>query len=338
MDKKEKIKYELDPFNRLIAKKTGNKSEVRAFREVIDGTFKVDKNNTLKYHAKIPGEIGSEFPHQIKLNGQWSLTKDHKLLFTLNKRGRGVGDQLTFESEILDVKKNSLVFVVTTRSRNNIVKTYILDLRGKWQADKNNCLTFGVKREGGKHDLLTFDGKWEINKNHQLIYKYVTGSLVRKEKQLRTLTFKGHWEINDKTHITYLVENQSDSSFKFRAGIGIFKDKSISYEVGIGRAKGKVPVKQTVILYGNWKIKGRGKLVFEVEYEKGKLYAIAFNAEAKLTDKNSVKFKLKNELNQRLGAEIELTRGILKGNGELFIRCLASRKEKAVSLGVGFRW
>jgi len=334
----ERIKYELDPFNRLIAKKTGDKSQVRAFRKVIDGTFKIDKNNTLKYHAKIPSKIGSQLPHQIKLNGQWSLTKDHKLCLTLNKRGRGVSDQLTFESQILDVKKNSIVFAITTRSKNNITKTYILDLKGKWQADKNNRLTFGVKREGGKHNLLTFDGKWETNKNHQLIYKYVTGKLVRKEKQLRTLTFKGHWEINDKTHITYLVGHRSDSVLKFKTGVGIFKDKSISYEVGVGLSKGKVPVKQTVTLYGNWKIKGRGKLVFEVEYEKGKLYAISFNAEAKLTDKNSVKFKLKNELNQNLGAQIELIRSILKGNGEVFIRFLGSRKEKTVLIGAGVRW
>ena len=338
MDKKEKIKYELDPFNRLIVERTGDKSEVRTFRKVIEGTFKLDKNSKLKYHVKLPSELGTELPHQIKLNGQWSLTKDHKLRLTLNKRGRGVNDQLTFKSEILIAKKNSLVFAISTRSKNDITQTYALILKGQWQADKNNRLTFGVKREGRRYDLLTFDGKWEINKNHQLIYKYVTGKLIRKKKQLRTITFRGHWEISDKTHITYLIDHKSDSSLKFKTGLGIFKDKYISYEVGIGLSEAKNPVKQRVSLYGNWKIKGRGKLIFEVEYEKGKLYAIAFNAQAKLTDKNSVKFKLKNKLNQNLSGEIELTRSMLKGNGEVFIRLLESHKEKTVLIGAGFKW
>ena len=103
------------------------------------------------------------------------------------------------QGRILDVRKNSLLFSVSTKTKENTQSTYILKLAGAWQTDKNNRIIFKAKRSRGKHDILTFKGAWEINKQHQIIYKYKKSQLIRKQKSLNTLTFKGYWDIQDKT-------------------------------------------------------------------------------------------------------------------------------------------
>lgn len=66
MRKSEKIKYEVDPLNRLIYAKTGKESKVPKFRSVLDGTFRVDKNHALTYHIK--KTQGPSIPRQLKLS------------------------------------------------------------------------------------------------------------------------------------------------------------------------------------------------------------------------------------------------------------------------------
>ena len=113
MDKRQdtqKITYEIDPYNRLIIDKSGRKSRLSRFRQVLDGRFKVDKNNTLTYHIKAPTPQGTELPHQVKLEGKWVLDKDHNLCISLNKLGREtLGDKLTLKGEIIDTSKNSII-------------------------------------------------------------------------------------------------------------------------------------------------------------------------------------------------------------------------------------
>ena len=42
-----KVIYETDPYNRLVARKTGERSGVSKFRKVLDGQFKTKENNNL---------------------------------------------------------------------------------------------------------------------------------------------------------------------------------------------------------------------------------------------------------------------------------------------------
>ncbi|MCK5209459.1 MAG: hypothetical protein KAQ79_15600, partial [Cyclobacteriaceae bacterium] len=83
-----KITYEIDPYNRLIINKAGKKSELSRFRQVLDGRFKIDKDNRLVYYIKAPTPRGTEIPYQVKLQGKWSLSDDHNLCLTLNKWGK----------------------------------------------------------------------------------------------------------------------------------------------------------------------------------------------------------------------------------------------------------
>ena len=180
------IRYELDPHNRLVLDESGGKSELRRFRRVIDGRFRVDRSNELSYHIKSP-VADKSIPHQLKLRGKWSLTDNHNLRLTLDKQGRETfGDKITLQGEILDVKRNSLLFAITTKTKENTRSTYALNLSGSWKADKNNRLSFHIKKEKGIHDILTFNGAWEVNKNHRIIYRYEKALLIRKEKRTQT--------------------------------------------------------------------------------------------------------------------------------------------------------
>ena len=335
----EKVRYEVDPHNRLVISDTGKKTKLPRFRQVLTGRFKTDKNNSLTYLIKAPVPRGYGIPHQVRLRGQWALTEDHNLRFTLNKWGRQtLGDKLTLQGTILDVHKNSLLFAVTTRTKEDTQSIYILKLQGVWQADKNNRLMFRIKRGKGQYDNLVFTGAWEINKHHQIIYRYEKGELITKQKRIHTLIFKGYWDIKDKTRISYVINRATDSSFDFKTSVGIFKADYIKYEVGIGVAGKTEPIKRTVTLFGKWKIKKGVGLIFEIEYENKKIHAIIFGAKAKLTAKDRISFRLRNELNKDLKGELELSHKILKGNGESFLRFLKSKRETAVLVGAGFRW
>jgi len=337
--KRERVRYEVDPYNRLVIADTGKKTKLPKFRQVLTGRFKTDKNNSLIYLIKAPVPRKLGIPHQVRLRGRWSLTEDHNLRFTLNKWGRQtLGDKLTLQGTILDVYKNSLLFAITTRTKEDTQSIYILKLQGVWQADKNNRLMFRIKRGKAHYDTLIFTGAWEINKHHQIIYRYQKQELITKQKRIHILTFKGYWDIKDKTRISYVIDRATDSSFDFKTSVGIFKPDYIKYEVGIGVAGKTEPIKRTVTLFGKWKIKKGVGLIFEIEYENKKIHAIVFGAKAKLTSKDRISFKLRNELNKDLKGELELSHKILKGDGESFLRFLKSKRETAVLVGAGFRW
>ena len=126
--------------------------------------------------------------------------------------------------------------------------------------------------------------------------------------------------------------------FNFRSSLGLFKDDYIKYELGIGLSRKPEPIKRTIILFGKWRIKKNQGLLFEVEYGKRRLQQMVFGAEAKLTKRNTVLFKLKNDLNRQLGAELEVGHKILKGDGQAFLRLLKTRQEATILVGAGWGW
>jgi len=336
----QKVRCEIDPYNRLVINGFGRKSDLTKFRKVLDGRFKTDDNNSLSYHVKEPLSDDDGVPRQIRLKGEWSLTDDHQLRLTLDKSARDTfGDQITLQGEILDVDRNSLLFAVTTATKEGTRSTYVLDLAGSWKADENNRLSFHVRKEGGRYDILTFTGAWEINKDHQIVYQYEKARLMRKKRETHTLTFKGYWDIKEALRVSYLLSKGTDSVFDFQTSAGVFKEGHIKYELGIGLADRVKPVRRTVTLSGKWNLKKDVGLVFEIEYENGKAHAIVFGADAALTDRDTVSVKLKSELdNKDIGASLELSRNLLIGDGEAFLRVLASRRESAIYAGAAWRW
>lgn len=336
----QKIRYEVDPYNRLAVRGAGEKSGLPEFRKVIDGRFRIDKNNTLSYHVKAPLREAEVIPHQLKIRGRWSLTDDHDLLLTVEKTGRDTfGDGLVLQGEILDATESSLLFAVTTKTGEKRETTYALTLEGFWKADNFNRLSFHARREEGRHDILTFNGAWEIRDNYQIIYQYEKAGLIRKKRELHRLIFRGHWDIRDRFRISYSLGRDTASGFDFQTSGGIFKEDYIEYELGIRKTFEAEPVKRTVTLFGAWRLKKDTGLIFEIEYADKKTQAITFGAEAKLTDKDTVSFRLKDDTeNKDLGINLELSRDILKGDGAAFLRLLKSGRESAVYAGAAWRW
>ena len=336
---REKVRYEIDPHNRLVVEAPKfKKTRLHYLRKVLDGRFKTGKNNILTYHVKAPVPRDTTIPHQVKLRGKWSLNKDHQLQLTLDKWGRQTfGDRLTLQGNIKDVRKNSLLFVVMTRTKENVQSTYGLKLEGSWQADKNNRLTFRVRKEKGRHDILIFDNIWEINKSHQIIYQYKEAHLLRKKKKVRTLTFRGHWDIRDKARISYVIDRNSGSLFHFKPALGVFRDGYIKYEIGIRLSHKPIPIMRTVTLYGRWKITRSAGLLFKVKYENGKVHAMTFGADAKLAGKDTISLRLRSIANKDMGVELKLSHKLLKGDGEIFLRGLRSKRESAIYAGAGWR-
>ncbi len=335
-----KIQYEVDPYNRLLISSDGKKSDLPKFRQVIDGRFSLDKDNDLSYRVKAPLPEDGNIPHQIKLKGSWSLTDDHELRLTLDGQGRQTfGDQITLQGEILDVNKSSLLFAVTATTKDNTRSTYVLNLGGAWKADDKNRLSFHVRKESGRYDILSLNGIWEINKNHQIIYRYEKARMIRKKKQYHVLIFKGYWDIQEKFRISYLLGKGTDQSFDFRTSIGVFKENYIKYELGIGSNDRVDPVRRTITFFGRWNLKKDAGLIFEIDYEKNKTREMVFGVDARLTDRDTILFTLKNDKEKRdIGASLELSRKILKGDGEAFLRLLKTNKESAVYAGAAWRW
>ncbi|MCK4463290.1 MAG: hypothetical protein KAU58_03160 [Candidatus Omnitrophica bacterium] len=336
----EKVKYGIDPHNKLIIEETKRKTKLPGFRRILDGKFKVNKNNTLIYHIKSPLPHDINAPHQVKLRGRWSLTENHSLRFTLDKwRRQTFGDQLILRGDITDVNKNSVEFSVTTTTKDNVRSTHVLKLRGRWQADKHNRLIFMVKKEHQRYDTLTFNGAWQINKNHEIIYQYQKARLIRKLKKIHTLTLKGYWDIKEKMRVSYVIDRNTNSAFDFRTRLAIFKDDYIKYAIGIKLSRRPGPVKQTITLFGRWKVKKNVGLVFEVKYGNRKIQKIVFGAEVKITNRDTILFKLKNNVdNEDIGIKLELGHKILKGDGQAFIRLLKSKRESVVLIGAGLKW
>jgi hypothetical protein len=336
----QKIRYELDPYNRFIIDDSGAKSGLPKFRKVLEGRFTTDKSNNLSYLIKAPLSDADNIPNQLRLKGEWLLADSHNLRFTVDKSARETfGDQITLQGEILDVGENSLLFAVTTAKKENKLSTYVLNLNGLWKADEHNRLSFHARKEEGKYDILTFDGAWEVDKNHQLVYRYEKAHLITKKRKTHALTFKGYWDIKDKARLSYILGKDSDSVFNFETGAGVFKEDYIQYEVRIGVKDRAMESTKTIKLFGKWNLKKDTGLVFEIEYENKKIKAIVFGADFRFVDNDTLSFRLRNEAdNKDMGIDLKLSRKILEGDGEAFLRLLASRRESEIYAGAAWRW
>jgi len=338
-----KLIYEIDPHNRLIIQKGEGQAGIFGFRHVIEGRLKIGKDNALIYHIKAPSKAMARelnLPYQLKFKGSWSLTEEHDLRLTFDKwKRQRIGDELTLKGEIVKIDAHSLVFAVTQKTGEDTASIYSLGLEGSWRADDKNRLTFRVKREKNNYNLLVFDGMWEINRNHQIIYSYEKRITKRAKRRKRhSLLFKGFWNLTKREALTYQLDIKDRSTFDFRVGHGIIEGYAIKFETGIGISRRQRPVRKDIILYGRWRIKSGAGLIFEMRYGDGHVNEMLFEAEAKLINDYEIKFALKNSSGEDLGMAFTLSKTMLKGSGESFIRVLLSKEKRAIYIGSGFTW
>jgi len=270
------------------------------------------------------------------LKGNWGINKNHEITY----RQKDQKENLRLKTQILEIQSNALVLTTTLKKDNGNIVTSIFKLTGKWQLDPKNRITFEVKKQSGKKDILTFKGTWKLGKNNQITYTYRKENLITKTKETSTLTFKGYWDISEKHRLTYTLQGNTDSVFRIR---GTFQTKSIlakkgeiRYQLGI-ELKGKRKLK-TITIFGKWKVSQDWGLYFEIKYEKRERKAILFGGHYNIDKYHRIQVELESKTGKPLGITLILTKDLLNKNGQAFLRLQRSQEEKRIEAGMSMKW
>ena len=297
---KDRVLYEVDPHNRLIVKRTGARSNVKKFRQVVSGRFKTDKKNRLYYEIYKP--LPADIPQKIKFSGKYFLDKKHNLIFSLDKwLNQYAGNRLRLKTGIVHASSSEIVFLLNSRLSKKKKMTYMMKLHGTWQADKNNRLTFGVKKEDTKTDKLTLFNAWKIGKNNEIAYSRERNSCV--------VGLKGSWNIKDRHRLSYVLNRRIGSVFDFRATLGrvILKVKKIyvKFNITIDISK-KRRVRKKVVFSGTWKLSKDKQILLEISPGKRKILTL------------------------------KLTKGIFDKKGLAYIESFIKNNERYIGAGLAF--
>ncbi len=321
------IPISLDERKRLVLTRT-------VAQEMSRGEFKLDSSLKSSSYAD-----GTELPERIALDGKWKLNEFHDLEFGVSASSVWFpGMTISFKTGIISAKSDKIVFSARMTDYGGGVMATALAFSGRWQADKNNRLTFGVTRSGGKTDRLVFEGSWQAGKNNELFYEYSTRELKTKEKKDFSFGLKGAWDLGPRK-ITYKVEGSNDSVLSFAAALETpsirAKDGEIRYVVGVKYTCGgkKQEVMRSVAIHGSWKFGKDLKLGFEVARTAGKKNVVTFLAEKPVFGNGTVSLGLKTENGKNFGAELKFSNK-LKDDAEIFAVLAAKGGEKSVMVGV----
>ncbi|MBU0571366.1 MAG: hypothetical protein KJ995_06785 [Candidatus Omnitrophica bacterium] len=300
--------------------------------------IKTDLRNRLIVNGE--GKSG----RRVTSDGTWSLTPEHDLKFhvTYSDDPDIAGRTLIFYGEIENARGNALRFRVRDHESIPGVRTGSITLRGRWQADRNNRITFNVAKARGRYDTLTFDGAWLVNRNNELTYKYVKTSLKTKIREEHIVVFRGQWNIG-KNRLVYRLERSFNSFFVFKAEFLSGKlsvlDRVIKFKVGTHFLQKKVRrgVKKVVTLYGGWDIKKGLKVTFSIAYSGGRRGRIEFGAEKLIGTGDKVKLSLTSNKGETLGVELDITKKF-KNDAELFLALSRTGNESRVIGGFKIRF
>lgn len=250
-----------------------------------------------------------------KQKSRWRLNSNHDVEFvvtdTQDLRG---GETISLKADIIGVSSDVLTCIVTSKKERNVEVASILKLKGRWQADENNRLSFAVSKEDGTQDVLVFDGIWELGDDNRIMYRYKKTDLIRKTKEERSLVFRGAWQLTGKDKIAYMLDTSGESGFLFKAQLensGISgRFGVLKYRVGIGVSERKRPVEKVIKFFG----------------------VLHLN----LTRRDSLEFEFTDARGQRLGMNVTLSRKLL--GGEAFLRFRRLAEESKVEAGIKFPW
>jgi len=280
---------------------------------------------------------------KLTLDGVWSLTPGHDLKFrVLGSDGELSGKTLIFTGNIENVKGDSISFRIRDYQSVLGIRSGSIRLTGRWKADKYNRLTFQVSKAKSRYDTLTFQGKWEVGKNNEIIYRYSKTHLKTKKREARTLVFSGYWDI-EKSRLTYRIERSSDSYFSFKAALRIKAvtagKRKLEYTVGVRYVKERVyrKTRETVTIYGKWKVDRDLKVSFDVVYSGGKRKKIGFGVERIFKDDISLKFFLADKRGASLGLSVEFAK-VFRNDAEFFLALERAGIEYSIIGGIKVRF
>ncbi|MCK4852428.1 MAG: hypothetical protein KAS86_04860 [Candidatus Omnitrophica bacterium] len=321
-----------DPENRLIISDQFDTASEFSAREA--GRSARGSSKSL-----ITGPAGKKRLAKLTVEGTWALTPEHDLKLRVSGSSRPLsGKTIIFRGHIEHAKGDSLTFRI--REYENIlgIRSGTISLKGRWRADRYNRITFEVRKGKGRYDTLTFQGAWNVTKSNELIYKYRKTRLKTKEREEKTLIFRGYWQLG-KGRLLYRLERSSDSFFSFKAsfrsGALSSNDRTMRYTVGITYSKGKVfrKVRETVTIYGNWRLARDLKVWFEVTYSGGRRKKIEFGLEKLIRKGSSINLFLRDKSGGNLGISVEFLK-TFRNDAEFFLALSRAGKESSILGGV----
>jgi hypothetical protein len=293
--------------------------------------FTLAPSNQLRYKTNRKSVI---------IDGDWELTINHEVKYIPRDTKSTVpfvDSHISFE--LINVEPNNLVISLNSRDENGLSHIQLLKLSGEWHADEYNQLCFNVTRKQSPNTLV-FTGSWQVNDNQQIIYTYERAERKIKDKSLSTLAFTGFWELSAANRLTYILAQDSNSRFDFRAQIetpNLYPAKGqIKYRLGTGVRRGnKGQPGKIVTLYGAWKFNRRLGLTFTMDCGNGKIYSQEFGVDYHFNSANKITCALKNKEGDPLGVTLSFTHEFLKEmDAETFIRLKRSRRDYGIEAGV----
>ncbi|MDD5194634.1 MAG: hypothetical protein PHQ96_03035 [Candidatus Omnitrophica bacterium] len=338
-------KYSVDENNRLVIARRKASTQARGKKKISPaGKFFIDNKNKLSWLVNELKAVREQYnlPEKINLEGTWSLNSSHDLVFTLNKtKNRTPQEKLYLKAELLDVSSSALIFSLATTEESGRQVIRLMQLKGRWQADKYNRLNFLVQKSGSIYDTLTFQGSWEV-RNNTLIYTYKKTYLKKKERLERTLAFKGFWQMNERNRLTYVLDLNQDSYFSFRVALEtpsiLAKTGEIRYRLGIGIEQNRLPKTRVITLYGLWKVSKDFGLSFEIDYGEGLVREMRFGAQLRLAKNNEIKFQLTGKEGKDAGLGVTFSRSFLKNNAQWFLAIRKQGQNQAIEGGLKAEW
>lgn len=296
----------LDDKNRLVLSRS-------AAERLSRGRLKVTSSGRVSEYAD-----GAQFPDKVALDGTWKLNEAHDLEFSVRAYSEWLpGTTLTFKTGIISAKGNELVFSARISDDEGGALGCAFSFGGKWQADKNNRLTFEITRYTGRSDRIVFQGAWQIGKNSEIFYSYSGRKLKTKDKEEFSFGLKGSWALGAR-RISYRVEGSGDSVLTFSAALEtpsiIAKDGEIRYAVGVRfTLNGKErTVLSSVAIFGTWKLGKDLSVGFEVKNTAAGRNILTFSAEKAVFKSGTLTLDLKTEDGKKFGAGVKFTKTFAK--------------------------
>lgn len=292
------------------------------------------------------------------VKGTWELLPGHMLGY----RGRDKDEEYRLKAPIIAVEPDAIVAAATVRQDDQTVVTSILKITGRWKTDGKNRLVFEAERALGKTDRLTLTGTWKLNDANEIVYSYQSNLTVSQKKSARRaghaarrdrvhqLVFKGGWELTQKNQITYVLEADTDSAFRFRGAFQtpsiLAKSGEIRFVIGAeaaGKARTRAAGKgvQTVTFFGSWKFGRDFALNFELNEGPGRRKRVLkFGADWTYQKGRTLSANLRNQRGERLGFELVWTQSfaLARGEGEVFARLERTAVESSGEAGARLRW
>ena len=322
------VRYGFDEYNRLVTTtRVGRRLTTAQISETL---LRIDRANRLIVET---AARGGERARTLILDGAWSLTPEHRLALTARRTAAHAQQTLALSGALAKAEAHQLVLSLR-RSDGAGGPADLLALSGRWQADRQNRLSFLVRRGQGAEDRLTLQGAWELGRDHALLYRYrqqAAGAPAREQ----VLRFDGAWDLPSPARLFYRLEGSDRSGFAFSARL-----RQAGWRRGRGTLEAEVRIlgrgeraRRRIVLAGAWSIRPDLSIAFEVPYAGGRAQAMTFEGAYAVTPRNRIAIGLQTRRREPLGLTLTVSRA-LAPHAQAFLELRRDGVERAAIGGV----